>query len=348
MTSSTSTSEPDAASARRFRRWAIVAASTFFGGAALLFVILLAVDPYDSARFPNLGIVGVSDNNLRTSNVSRARDQHFDTAIFGSSTGTAIDPNRLAAQTGLRITQLAFSHGDPPEILSVMDWFLAHHQHAANVILMADDNWCSGDPALPQRYPFPFWLYGSDAGYLGGLLNWKTFDRVVWRLQLAFGKRRPNDQVGYLPYHSDNEYVASPQIPPDLSEPEAAARFVWIERLASSLQRLPPGGSVQVVLTPAYFDFLPPPGSRQAERLDRCKRALSAVIAGPPGGARRGSFIDYRLDTPDMHVRADFYDRIHYRDPLARRIEDRMAAALAARPAAAIQSDARTNDASRP
>ena len=53
-----------------------------FLAVALAFVIL--VDPYDSGRFPSLGIAGVSDTNQRTENVSLGRSDKFDAAVFGA------------------------------------------------------------------------------------------------------------------------------------------------------------------------------------------------------------------------------------------------------------------------
>src|SRR5215813_7154996 len=73
--------------------------------ATLAFVIL--IDPYDSGRFPSLGIVGVSDTNQRTEYVSLGRSDKFNAAIFSDSHGQMLDPDRLTQSTGLSFVQLS-------------------------------------------------------------------------------------------------------------------------------------------------------------------------------------------------------------------------------------------------
>ena len=336
MTSSTSSSDPRppeagaGGSGARLRRWVATFAAVFGGGIVLLYATLILIDPFDSGRFPSLGLRGVSDRNLRTSHVSRGRDPQFDSAIFGNSTGQAIDPAILSARTGLRFTQLTFTQAGPREVLSVLGWFVAHHRSVGAVVLVADDLWCSGDAKMPQRYPFPGWLYGGDFEYLAHVLNWKSLDRVIWRLQLALGRRKPNDQVGFFGYFEQHFYYASPTIPPDLTPAEANADFVWIDRLRHTLADFAPDGtlsqaSLVVVAPPVYVDYLPPEGSRRAGRVARCKAALAAVAAR----TARGALVDRRIDTPDVRSEDNFFDRIHYRPPLARSIEDAIVATLA-------------------
>src|ERR1700760_4164439 len=67
----------------------------------------LPVDPYDSGRFPSLGIVGVSDTNQRTEFVSLGRSDKFNAAIFSDSHGQLLDPDRLTQATGLSFVQLS-------------------------------------------------------------------------------------------------------------------------------------------------------------------------------------------------------------------------------------------------
>ncbi len=320
MTSSISSSDAP----RRLQRWLAVFATIAGGGLIVLFAALLLIDPYDSGRFPSAGLRGVSDNTLRTSHVSRGRDPQFDSAIFGNSTGTSVDPSVLSAGTRLRFVQLTFNHAIPREQLAVIDWFTRHHPDKGAVVLVADELWCSGDARMPARYPFPYWLYGSDGAYLGNVLNWKSFDRAVWRIQLALGRRKPIDPVGFFGYLKQDTYLASPGIPPDLTADEAAQEFVWIDRLQAMLASIGYGGSLVVVIPPVYADYLPPAGSRRADRVARCKAAL-VTLAATTGG---GGLVDRRIDTPDVHTTDNFYDRIHYRSNLARPIEDGIVALL--------------------
>src|SRR5215475_8138172 len=86
----------------------------------LAFVIL--IDPYDSGRFPSLGIVGVSDTNQRTEYVSLGRSDKFNAAIFSDSHGQLLDPDRLTRATGLSFVQLSVPGANAPEQLAVMGW----------------------------------------------------------------------------------------------------------------------------------------------------------------------------------------------------------------------------------
>src|SRR5215813_13491356 len=108
---------------------------------ALAFVVL--IDPYDSGRFPSLGIAGVSDTNQRTEYVSLGRSDKFNAAIFSDSHGQLLDPERLTLATGLSFVQLSVPGAYAPEQLALMDWFIRHHAHVGAIVLATDDRWCS-------------------------------------------------------------------------------------------------------------------------------------------------------------------------------------------------------------
>jgi hypothetical protein len=326
MTSSTSSSEPDAADARRWRRWIAAFAIVFFGVGGLIYGVLLLIDPYDSDRFPNFGIAGVDDRNPRTADVSRGRDERFDSAIIGNSTGQLLDPGRLDPATGLRFVQLTIPQTGPREQLAIMRWVVSHHDGAGALVLVADDSWCSPDTAIQVRYPFPFWLYGGDGGYLANVLNWKSFDRAVWRVQLALGQRHRVDPVGYSDYSplSLHPFQPNPPAPPPPTAEEARAGFPWVEALRQFVAALPPGRAMVVVMPPVEASLLPQSGSPLEARMDRCKQAIGQVLAGRP----RSGFLDFRTDSPWARDRGNFFDRVHYRDDVARAIEARIIGVL--------------------
>src|SRR5690349_23734949 len=119
MTSSTSGSErgPKAGAAQRrlWRRWLLVFGGSYFGLGTLLFALLLLIDPYDTGRFPSLGLVGVADHSMRTADASRGRDPRYNAAVIGNSTGQRLDPYRLSSETGLRFIQLSIPDVGPRE-----------------------------------------------------------------------------------------------------------------------------------------------------------------------------------------------------------------------------------------
>src|SRR3954462_12242941 len=87
-------------------------------GGVLTFLVVIAVDPYDSGKFGWLGIEGVSDDNLRIANASRARDPQFDSAVIGDSTAMLLDPANLSRSTGARFVNLSGYGLDPREQLA--------------------------------------------------------------------------------------------------------------------------------------------------------------------------------------------------------------------------------------
>ena len=299
----------------------------FFGLGTLLFVLLLLIDPYDTGRFPSFGLVGVRDRSMRTADASRGRDRHFNAAVVGNSTAQILNPYRLSEATGLRFIQLSIPQTGPREQLALMRWVLSHHANYGALVVVTDMLWCSHDPNLPVREPFPFWLYGNDADYLANVVSSKAIDRSVWRLQIALGLQPPVDPVGYTDYIRGPRPPFEPLpagSPVDTGETHGRRPFPWIDRLHALIGGLPQSVRVVVVIPPVYVAYLSAPGSRDAAAIDACKAALKDTVAQ----RSLGSFLDFRVDLPQVHDISDFVDFVHYRDKLRRVIEDGIIAAL--------------------
>ena len=297
-------------------------AGTFFGLAFVLFALLLAIDPHDTARFPGFGIVGIDDRNPRTAHASRARDPNFDSAIFGNSTGQLIDPRNLSAATGLRFTQLTVPGTGPVEQTAVLDWFLARHKQPGSLVLTTDPSWCARTIDPSPLHPFPFWLYGDDLGYLRHIVNSKSIDRAVWRLQVAAGLRPRNDPVGYEDYMrgQGGTFVPPAAMPAaDLTTDGTPLRFPWIDRLAQIIAGLPTETRVVAFMPPVQSALL-----GDGVVIAACKAALVAATSGRPHTA----FVDARTDSAATRDPANFMDGIHYGHLVARTIEDRIIVAL--------------------
>ena len=321
MNSSTSVSDPDPPGP--WRRWLFCFGGTFVGLGGVLFALLLAIDPYDTARFPGFGIVGVDDHSPRTAHVSRARDSSFDSAVFGNSTGQLIDPRRLSAATGLRFTQLTIPGTGPLEQIAVLGWFLSHHMRVGALVLTTDPSWCARTTVLTPSHPFPFWLYGGDLDYLRHVVSSKSIDRAVWRIQVAAGLRPRNDPVGYADYVGERTaaFVAPAAAPVvDLTTDGTPLRFPWVDRLSRVFAGLPAETRV-VAFMPAVHASLLGDG---AAVIAACKTALAAATSSRPNTA----FVDARVDDVSTRDPANFMDGLHYGHAIARAIEDRIIAAL--------------------
>jgi len=330
MTSSISTSELGithraAAEDRLWRRWIVRFCVSSFGVLSVLYILLLLIDPYESNRFPNFGLVGIDDHTPRMAHVSRGQNPRFDSAIFGNSTGQLIDPNRLSQGTGLSFTSLTVPKSGPREELALMEWVLRNHPHIGAWIVVTDHTWCSADPNLPLLYAFPFWLYGSDFSYLANLFNSKSFDRAAYRIQLALGLRQPTDPVGYFDYTEQSKGSNFLDPPPTLDmDASPGAPFPWIDAIGRMLRRMPSDASMILLMPPVYYSMIPQPGTPLAERVDRCKAALARVVAN----RSRSAFLDFRVDNPAAHDKANFGDGVHYRKELGRQEEDAIMAVL--------------------
>ncbi len=332
MTSSISDSDPRAhvgdAGRRAWRRWLVVFCGVYFGAGALLFALLLLIDPYDTGRFPSLGIIGIGDRSMRTADASRGRDPRFNAAVIGNSTGQRLDPYRLSEGTGLRFIQLSIPQLGPQEQLVLMRWVMSHHPDYGALVIVTDPTWCSPDPDRPLENPFPFWLYGGNLDYLANVVSAKALDRAAWRIQIAFGRRQAVDPVGFTDYLRDGERQVvdppPPVTPEALGEVPSLQQLPWIDRLHTFLANVPQSVRVLLVMPPVYFASLPRPGSKQATVIDTCKRALRQVVADRP----RGNFLDFRIDLERTHDAADFVDVVHYRHGLANQVEDGIIATL--------------------
>ena len=139
-------------SARAWLRFVQVFAVTVVTSLAVIYLFMLVLDPYDSGRITNFAVSGVVDENPRTANVSRGRDPRFNSAVIGNSTGQLLDPKRLSDATGLSFVQLTMPGAGPHEQLTVLRWFIRHHQRIGAVLLVANPVWCAQN-LTPSRQP---------------------------------------------------------------------------------------------------------------------------------------------------------------------------------------------------
>ncbi len=184
-----------------WQRFVVVFLMTLCLGGSAAFGFILLVDPYDRGH-PGLGwLSGIVDEDPRTASASRGRDRRFNSAVIGNSHGQLIDPARLSSGTGLNFVQLTVPGTGPREQLTLMQWFIDHHDHIGAVVLAADSTWCTQDPALPITTPFPFWLYTeSNAEYAANVLRSDALDRGWRRILVAFGIRHESDPTGFSDY----------------------------------------------------------------------------------------------------------------------------------------------------
>lgn len=325
---------PDAA------RWPAFA-RTFLATLVLIVAGYLAlaylVDPYDSGRSTLLSAGAVRPQGPRTASALRGRDPAFAGAVFGNSHIQLVEPERLAQGSGIPFVQLSVPATGPLEQLTLMRWFLAHHPAPRALVVAADDYWCTGDPALTNEKPFPFWLLAPDRGsYLRGLLRWPVAQEVAGRIGWLLGKRhktaRPDGWWDYEQNYLDLGFGTNPSWdaqreirPPTTPAPgRGGPAFPAAARFGDFVEALPARTALILVFPPVYAAALPPPGSARAEAEAACK----AAIATAARRHARSAVIDWRRPRPGVEDPALFFDQTHYRHTLARRVTDEIVQSL--------------------
>jgi hypothetical protein len=275
--------------------------AVFVAVLALTLALVLLIDPYDSGRFPSIGISGVSDTRQGTANVSLGRSDKFDAAIFGNSHGQLLDPDRLSQATGLSFVQLTLPGTYAPEQLAMMRWFIRHHARIGALVLAVDEHWCSEDPQ-PWHW-FPFWLYGdSDLRYLANSLNSRSAGAVLRRIRHAMGLQQPSHPRGYDDYDirrpADDKFDFPEPKPPHrelIAVADLSTRaFPAIDRLAAELDAVPAGLPPLVVVFPPVYVAALPNDAESIAVLKECKARLARVAARTP----RGGLLDFLVDSP--------------------------------------------------
>lgn len=326
------TSISDAARWKRVLRSYVIACLAL---GLVLGAFLIAADPYDTGRLAVLTGYGVPELGQRLSGASIGREPDADAAILGNSTIQLLDPARLAALTGLHFVSLAVAGTGPLEQLTVADWFLRHHQGSPGrvpkaVVFGLDQTWCQSDGGLAVNNPFPFWLYSeSTLTYAVNLLRLKTFEEVERKLKLVFGHTTALRRDGYRDYdtgHHWNENEARrnfaaavfPGVEPALLD------FAAVPRLQRFLDALPATTTALLIFLPRHHSALPPAGSAADHVQTRCKAAFAALAGQRPDTL----LLDLLADGPLARDDRGFWDQVHYRQPIARVIEDRIAKTL--------------------
>ena len=324
------TTELTANEARAWRRFDIRFGASLAVLSAAIFLLLLFIDPYDSGRLMHYGTLGVVDENPRTADVSRARDQAFDAAIFGNSRGQMLDPAQLSAETNFKFVQLTIPGTGPREQLSLLDWFVRHHHHIGAIIFVTDPAWCTQDAALPELNPFPFWLYSDNTiNYLRNLFRTEALTRAWRRTLLWLGLRHRSRPDGYWDYEIDRTWAFQPQVSRNFSPAELAPKapvlaFPAVAALSAAFGELPAGVALSFVMPPTFYAGLPSIGDPAADQIVQCKGALIAF-------AERfgGSFLDFNVDGPLARDNKNFMDTAHYRRNVANEMAIQIGAALA-------------------
>lgn len=308
---------------------------------------ILVMDPYQNVPFaPDLPRAPVSQNQ-RYAYPALARDPRFDSAIVGTSMVRLLKPERLNELLDARFVNLAMNSATAHEQVQMNALFLRHHPTPKVLVYALDDSWCRA-VEQPERYTFrdfPEFMFDENRwNDLLYLFNDKALENAVRMLELVRGAREPKyGRDGYFDFTRDfGAYdlartrqriygSATPPPPPPAvalePTPEDVPRMANLELLPSMLAAAPEGTRVVLLMPPMHIWHV----QRNAAGYRECKRQALAVTAAHPDAV----VLDYLLDGTVTRNDRHYWDSIHYDDPVAARIEQDIAEALAGRVRAA-------------
>jgi hypothetical protein len=328
MNSSISASEPG-----RWRRVLALYGASVLALGAITSALILALDPYDTGRYSLFAEVGVPNFGPRLTAASRARAREMDTAIIGNSTIQLIDPARLSAQSDGHVVSLTVPGTGPEEQLVIARYFLENHGKGAlrGLVFGIDGTWCAAHLALLN--PFPFWLYAeSDLDYLDNMMRLASARAAMVKARLLLGRGQTAPRNGYDDYERDRPWDADAarhrlnQAAVDAAVPDqdaAADNIAAAPLLAQFLASLPAAVPVALVIPPRYRDPEATPTAPAVARQHACAAAYREVAHG----RAKTAMLDF-IEQKDIAGADEFWDPIHYRAAVARRMEAAIAAAL--------------------
>ncbi len=308
------------------------------------------VDPYNAlpVRWP-MRERPIMDINQRFMYPALARSGRFDSAVIGTSTSRLFDPENLDRAFDARFANLAMNAATAWEQSRMLDLFLRRVPKPKRLIIGIDNVWCDAraDAERITFRGFPEWMYGENpwAGYLY-MLNPITVEIAGRLVANRLGLRRerirndgyevftPPDEVWTLErarFHlwgGREPRAPAPQVPPVVLAPAEAAteRMPALPWLDEALARAAIGDRAIIAFMPHHVSVQPQLGSRGWARLDLCKGRVAAIAA------RHGAIVlDFMIPGSVTTDDTLYWDPLHYKVSVARRLEGWLADAAAGR-----------------
>jgi hypothetical protein len=307
--------------------------TTFTAVLAVVYIFILLVDPY--------GVVPFSPPFERPLTSSQRqmypqilRTGRYDSIVVGTSTSRLLDPDALDRALGGHFASLAMPAESAWEQVRVIDYFRRTVAAPGALLMGLDHEWCDrGSSTYPmartaiREKEFPVWAYDESRwNDLFYLLNIPTLEAASRAVGYLWGKvsprlRRDGFEVFVPPESSYDVVRARDNLRPSLAQPheagDAAMEFPALPWLDESLASLPGATRKYLVFPPPHVSALPAPGSPGAAREAECKEKIAAIAR------RRGALlVDWRLASPLTTEDSNYWDKLHYRLPIAYKLID--------------------------
>ncbi|WP_141740115.1 hypothetical protein [Bosea sp. BIWAKO-01] len=295
-----------------------------------LWLFVLFVDPYDTGRFALLPKRSLSAISNRMAVASLGRNPQFNGVIIGNSHVAPLSPQRLSEYTGLEFVALTLPGASVAPELSVLKWFLTHRETPPRAIIIGiDDVWCRTTPRYMEEPPQPTWLIDeSPIAYAASAFRYDGLEQAFQRFWAPSKTvARPPNPRGFwdleLDFIWDKEKVLAELSKPWISSINLSGEYPSLKMLGETLKSASNHTAVALVLLPVWADTLPK-GGQELISEESCKRAMRDFIKSRKGGI----LIDGRSTNVMTTDPRNFFDRTHYREPIAREIEAELALQL--------------------
>jgi hypothetical protein len=310
--------------------------------AAALFILLL--DPFDMVPFSLPIERPLVSGSQRFAYPQAMRSGRFDAIIVGSSTSRLIDPEQINGPFGARFANMAMNASAAWEEWTTFEYFRRHVGAPKALIVGLDDGWC--DPNADRdriRRGFPEWMYDDDKwNDYANLFNSGTLElagRLVgYHLGLYAARSRYDGYEVFTPPEGDYDLARAkagiwvkqterplPHLPPpQLSDAERhALRFPALAWLDAMLIEMPAASRKVLAFMPVHVAGQAWPGTHDAAVEAECKARIAEIAR-----ARGAKVVDWRIASPITTADSNYWDVLHYRLPIARRIADELVAAV--------------------
>ena len=333
---------------RRWRSWMQVFFASALALGGLLFGFVIAMDPFGLRVGPGRPARPLMDINQRFMYPQLVRSGAFDAAILGTSTMRLLDPASLSRSIGGHFANLAMNAATPWEQLQMAQLFARTIPAPRAVIWGLDLPWCATNATAQESRltprPFPPWLYDApswtDAPRQMNLTTLEVAFRLLsHRLGLQPERIRGDGYEVFTPPEETYDLARArlhlfalnggvapeltPVVPPATVDPAERAGWLFpaLAWLDEALSAMPANTLKLIVLPPTHAGSLPREGSARAQFYDACKAALGVLAK------RQGAIlVDYAHYSSVTRNDANYWDPLHFRLPIARRVEADLAA----------------------
>lgn len=328
-----------------WKRFVEVFLAAFGISAVSVYLFILLVDPYGIIPFSlpfERRIVSISQAFVYPQIVLSKK---FDSLIVGTSTSRLLDPDYLSRRFNVRLANLAMNSMRAWEQNEMIDYFRRRIGPPKVLIVGIDWVWCheQADSVRHNPHGWPDWIYDDSPwnDYLY-LFNESTAEIAVRLVGNKLGLYRERVRFDgfevFTPPENTYDFERArrhiwgdinPETFRDLPLPilsageRAALSFPALKWLDATLQKLPMSTVKILVFMPVHIAAQPRPGTTEAAVEVECKAKIAEIAQ--KGGAK---VIDWRLHSPITREDTNYWDNLHYRLPIAQRLQQELADAV--------------------